>query len=1077
MDTELIIRPKVIVPGKRSNLISRKRLLTLLSDLLDYKLILVIAPGGYGKTSLLIDYAAQSEMPFCWFTVDHLDQDLRRFLIHFTASIAYRFPQFETTLNAFLQMANIRDLEAVPMARFLANAIFENIDEHFVIVLDDFHQVTENLEIIEFVSLIIQQVSDNAHFVILSRSLLQLPDLPLMVSRSQAVGLGTRELMFQPEEIQTLMYHNYHIMLSDDQAQKLFEDSEGWITSLLMSSQVTTGRMEDWLHSASISGVGLYDYLAEQVFAKQSPTIQNFLLRTSVFDEFNAELCFDVLGPPPDGTNWDELIRTVIRENLLVLQIGEEENWIRYHHLFKDFLQTRLSQEQPEEEGNLWSQYAKVSVERGDFERAYAIYQRLGNHSDIAELLENIGPKMLWRGQIGTLNRWLNQLSPDLIPAHPFLLALRSICGAVLGKPKHALNLINQAIEFLKEDPRNPSFLVPALTWRAFIHFLLANYQQSLKDSEVAFSLCKESSELSRWQAELSRIRGLNFRLMGNIEQSIQSFTESLSSFEAVGDMQSVARLSVGLGAAYLDGGAYGRAMSYYKTAIEYYRNTQNLFALPSALNDLGFLHYLRGEYEEAATLLEEAINKAQQTGNLRTEALALASFGDLCKDIGATQDANQTYEQSYQIFLTLDDQFMLLYLNLARAALSREEGDYVSSISYLASAESHVNKSSSAYERGLFTAEAGRLALATGDNLKAVELLKTAVNIFEEGGQKNEVCKALVSLGQASYEAGKKELTYAHLRHLFQISTQLENQHIVVLASRGAKTIFELALDAPDIHYSAQRILLSLVNLDERIAKVRHHLRLKVTDLPLSSPKINIQALGVTRVTIDNKLVTSTDWQTQKTRDLFYLLLNTPGGMTKEVLGEILWPDSSPEQLKSRFKNTIYRLRRAFEMDVVLLVNERYIINRNLDYEYDVETFWSLVRRAPTEQNTDEQIRSYQQAVQLYKGTFLPDIQDTWVIPERERLWQTYVDIKLILIEHHLRKGDHRRAVEMSQELLTEDPCLEEAHRKLMIAYAEIGNRVAVSRQYEQCQIALMRELSLSPSEQTVRLYQSLIS
>jgi DNA-binding SARP family transcriptional activator len=103
--------------------------------------------------------------------------------------------------------------------------------------------------------------------------------------------------------------------------------------------------------------------------------------------------------------------------------------------------------------------------------------------------------------------------------------------------------------------------------------------------------------------------------------------------------------------------------------------------------------------------------------------------------------------------------------------------------------------------------------------------------------------------------------------------------------------------------------------------------------EIPFSPPALDIQALGAVRVLLDGKPVTSVEWQTQTIRDLFFLILSEPQGWSKEMLGEILWPESSPAQLKNRFKNSIYRLRRTLHQDVVRFDGERYTFNRDLDY------------------------------------------------------------------------------------------------------------------------------------------------
>lgn len=198
-----VTRTKVIIPRERADILHRQRLVDLLVDLLDYKLLIIAAPAGYGKTSLLVDFAHRVQLPVCWYSLDPLDRDPQRFIAHLIAAIAQRFPSFGSQSLSMLETASQTDLDMDDLVTALVNDAYENIQEHFILVIDDYHLVNETAEIDYFVSRFIQDVDENLHLILASRSLLSLPDLPLMVARSQVGGLSFEELAFQPEEIQS----------------------------------------------------------------------------------------------------------------------------------------------------------------------------------------------------------------------------------------------------------------------------------------------------------------------------------------------------------------------------------------------------------------------------------------------------------------------------------------------------------------------------------------------------------------------------------------------------------------------------------------------------------------------------------------------------------------------------------------------------------------------------------------------------------------------------------------------------------------------------------------------------------
>src|SRR3989304_4957426 len=151
-----ISRIKVPLPRRRSDLLSRPRLNTLVDELLENKLVLVSAQAGYGKTSLLIESAYRYEIPFCWFNLDALDQDILQFVAHFAASIDKRFPGFEKSCAHSLQAAFQNHRSPDEIARLLADEVFHYVREHLVLVLDNYHLVDQSSAVNAFVNRFIQ---------------------------------------------------------------------------------------------------------------------------------------------------------------------------------------------------------------------------------------------------------------------------------------------------------------------------------------------------------------------------------------------------------------------------------------------------------------------------------------------------------------------------------------------------------------------------------------------------------------------------------------------------------------------------------------------------------------------------------------------------------------------------------------------------------------------------------------------------------------------------------------------------------------------------------------------------------
>ena len=578
-------------------------------------------------------------------------------------------------------------------------------------------------------------------------------------------------------------------------------------------------------------------------------------------------------------------------------------------------------------------------------------------------------------------------------------------------------------------------------------------------------------------QAEALRVTGISSFMLGRLEEAIQKLSHSEEIYTHLNDRHNIGLLLMEIGLVHRHAGRYQQALNFYSQALQNWREVNNSTGQATLLNNLGVLHYLRGEYPQAVSFFEKAQVQAQKNGLNRLQGYILASIGDLYADLNATLPAQEIYTQAFEIARRTHDHHLQFLLHLASSSLARRDGDFSRAKEELQTAISAADGSRSAYEQALWNLEAGRLHLAENHVQEAVQVLNQARAYFIENGQQLESARSSLCLAAAAYEQGDLERSKAALICAFQTNVFQETPQVLVTEAQSVRTFLQAIQGETGLAGQSARLIERIEQFEQRIPSLRRELRPQLSSVPFIPPKLAIQVLGRSQVTLDGKPVEVPEWQNQRrVREFFFYLLAHPDGLTKEAIGLIFWPDSSSAQLKLRFKNTIYKLRAALGQDTIVFDGERYWFNRNLDYECDLEKFQNQISRAESTKVSQEKIDAYLEAVKYYQGLYLPEIEGTWVLAEREHLWQAYVSANLNLAQLYLEAGKTEQTLETCQRILEEDDCLEEAYRLIMRVYAAKGNRAEIIRQYERLKQALFEEVGAEPSRQTQLLFESLL-
>ena len=283
------------------------------------------------------DWIRQNKIQAAWLSLDNGDNDPAVFLSYVISGIQSIHKEFGQSALRLLNSPNSPSVESI--TSLLINEII-NINQNFLLVLDDFHLIKSN-EVLRLVSYLLEHIPVNIHIVILTRS-----DPSLSVSRlrsqHQLVELRSSDLSFSANDISVLFNKKLKLGLSIDDVYSLETKTEGWIAGLQLTALSMQGREDISGFIQELKGDNRYimDYLMEEVLKIQTDDIKEFLLQTSILEQMSAPLCNTVLN-----RNDSQVILEILeRNNMFVIPLDTERTWYRYHHLFADLLKQKLHQ-------------------------------------------------------------------------------------------------------------------------------------------------------------------------------------------------------------------------------------------------------------------------------------------------------------------------------------------------------------------------------------------------------------------------------------------------------------------------------------------------------------------------------------------------------------------------------------------------------------------------------------------------------------------------------------------------------------------------------------------------------------
>ena len=1063
------------------------------------RLVLLQAPAGYGKTTLLADFVRSTSVPCCWYVMDRSDTDTVIFLETLLTSIRQQFPSFGTVgtgLDSLLTEARVGDTSQPVTRRFdaivdaMVDAIVSEISERFALILCNYHEIDACQPIQHLIDRLLRLPS-SCVLVVESRSLPNLDFAPLLARREMTVM--SRDLFrLSAQEIQELARLQDVSRLNDVEAEQLAAAFDGWLVGILLGTRLGDVRFlrrkmpQGGLEKSSeklLDGQHLFAYVVHEVFQRY-PNEYAFLKEACVLEEMTPALCAALLSLPIQLAR--ERLACLEQYGLFV-RSEDAQGIATCHPALRDLLVEDLRMGSPERFSQLHRCAAELLGADQRYEQAITHALIAGADDLAAELIVRAFEPLNTQGHFETLARWMESIPEPIKVRSPSFLLSEARVYARLGDSVRALARLSAAQEaltsVLSESADQALVRADIAIARGFALCMQGRYQEAQAVCQQALALLP--TDEAKRRAEAQNCLGNCSKHLGDYPTALIHFQEALHVFSRHANVLGTATIHIELSSTYRLLGQMALAEHHCGRALACYEQLHNRRGLANAYLVLGSIRRGQGLLSEAETLFTRSQTLSRESVyHQRLHAYALADLGQVFVDQGCYSRALPLLEEALAlapgdtrlcnfVFGTL----AISYLFLGDAATARL---MLSKMILPAARGERIGEHQAEYD--LTT---GMILLFQRQPAEACALLVETERALKTTGLKRQQIQANFLLAACHMELDQVPEMLRHLEEVRAILTayecyepriQVELRQLPALVqaiktrpeATHLRVAFHLEAQAPEQN--------GVVALPVPSSSVPVHAVVLGT-----SPHLRILAFGEPAVFLDERPVVR--WRMARAQELFFYLLDSGRPLRREQIITALWPETY-EQVDHTFHNTIYYVRKAIGVECLILSNNTYTLQLASRYgkeiHYDVARFEACSADAQGALARTDDVAAasaLREMIDLYCGDYLLPFYSDWCSLRREMLRTSYLDAHLHLAQIAWRGEDFEACIQHWQQIIAVDPCREEAHAGLIRCYLRLGKRGLALRQYARCRETLRQELGVEPGPSMQRLSQSLSS
>jgi LuxR family transcriptional regulator, maltose regulon positive regulatory protein len=1092
------LRTKLLPPRPAPSLLPRPRLSERLQQNLAHAVTLVTAPAGSGKTTLVADFIRTRDRGFVWYQLDHTDSDPLVFLGYVTHGIKQLIPGFGDATFAYLK-ESAKELAQAPerAVDVLLNEVLDRVEQQFILVLDDYHHLGTETPVHRVVDRLLSYLPDVMHVVIVSRDM---PPLALSRMRTQAslAVIDRQELLFTDEETRELFRKVFDLELTPEQLAEYRERTHGWITALQLIRQVAQRQAlarglpegggaapsPDLAEILRQSERDIFDYFAEEVFADEPEDVRRFLLRVSLLERVEPETC-SRLFPEAHNTS---LLQTLVRRNVFIslASDGRGEEY-RLHPLFRSFLQRRLRVEAGR--AGVAAEHSRVAdhfLAREQWEQAMHHLLAAEDYDRAARTIAARGDAWISAGALASLAAFADALPVSAVEAHPRALAHRAEVARLKDEYDAAQGLFHRAATLLHEQGDREG--------EAEALHSLATLARRRGDCETSFSFLDRAAALTGEQSvvrtKCGNTRGLCLVALGQWTEAEREFRAALQSAEERGDRYYARLISHNLGTPAGIRGDFGEALRWLRRMIRDEHSRGEAKSAPpvpqesAAHLNIARCHWHMGDFSSCEQHLDRALEICQLFNLMALRGEIFEFYGNLYRERNDLAHAVEFYERAARAYDEAGIDPTRTELLEERGLLALQMGDLTEARALLDRLIEARSRDEMGRQRTVLAR--GRVLLAQGHHAEARAELSAALSYFRAQGLYYNEAQACVLLALCEQAAGEEPSSVEHLRRALDLAARYDYEYWLQRVVEQHPQLFAQG-EAADLLPADLRERLPADLSARPFGPAGEARPPAVVIVAQPSADLTINMLGAVEIFRDPSRPFAADaWVTRRARDILcFIASRRHRRVSKDAISDTFWGEADFAAIEKNFHPTISHIRKALnsnqplKQNFLLYRDGDYHLNPEFSYRIDTEEFDRLVAEGDAARRSrDEEgfVRSYEEAVALYRGEFMAGSYDEWAEEQRSYYREQYLRLLEILASSARKAEDWARALQLAQRILREDPFREDVHCTVMRAHAAQGNRVAAREQYEALRKLLRKELGVEPAPETQKVYKQLV-